>query len=270
MSKRNKTDYSDTGRRARAIVRQERVLVDEQFYDSKKNEFLSARGEMLMSIVLQGKILAELRDRSTGFLTRIAAETEDSAYRLGVLADFWQYFRGELPREDVNPAYYLALSRAIRLIQASWPQIDEVTVAAAETAKELIGDVSREISPTRLAENLRQRFGILESGNHPFNGLYDDFPESLEELRQYAGQHFDEVVQPYFIEFAQRLRKKPVLPSVEVKEELVSSTMIYLTVKATGELTGERLEQVIGAIYEALENSGVEFEVKRADAYPQK
>lgn len=265
-----KRDYSDYGRRARAIVKQ----ADEEFYEVKKNEFLSARGEMLMSLVLQGRILAELRDHSVGFLRRIAAETEDSLSRLETMADFWQYFRGELPRNDVGPAYYLALSRAIRLIQASWPQIDEVTEAATETSGELLLEVNRAISPTILAENLLKRFGILERGNHPFNGSYADLPESFEEIRQYAGQRFHELVQPYFVEFAKHLLEKPALPAGETEvapeEKLVSSTMLYLTFKVGGELKGERLEQVIGSIYKTLEDFGLEFEVKRADAYPQK
>lgn len=263
--------YDDNAQRARAIVRQE----DEIFYESMRSKFLSARGEMLMSIVEQGRILAQLRERSSGFLRRIAAETDDNISRLEVMADFWQYFHGELPREDVSPLYYLALSKAIRLIEASWRQVDEVTEVAIETGRELILDTDRSVSPSKLAAMLRWRFGILEPGNHPFNGLRIESPESLTDLRQYAAENFVELIQPYFIEFVEKVRQKALSAKdksaeISIKTKQVEKTLVYLTIKADGDISGERLKEVLGAIYKSLENSGVQFEVKRADAYPQK
>lgn len=248
-------------RRAGSIVSQ----ANEAWYEQKKQEFSSVQDMMYVTILKQGEILSEMRHRSTGFITRLSHEIGDMEERLNLLADFYEYFREQLPRQDINLQYYLQVCRSIRLISSTWQEQDEsIEGLIIEEAVSLISEVSPEKgeTPRVLADRLEQRFGIIEKGNKPFAGL-SLTSNDLEVM----SKRFHEAIQPAFRDFVAKLASVSQEVGVPVEGEVSRSLterytlVINITASTQSCASDEELEEVVKCVRKSLAEKGID-EVK--------
>lgn len=238
-----------------------------QYYETKKQEFLSFHGDMLEALLSQGRVLAEMRKESPRLLHWLHLEIGLDRDYLDNIADFWEIFQEELPRRDISPQYYLQTAQAIKVIEDSWEGNEEVVGQVKETAVELLGKFKPENQgPRSLAASLAQLFGIINLGAKPFSGLPIRPGLPPKELKRMA-QEFHPLVRPLFLEHARRIQIKGAEVEEGVQPLSIEPTAVMLTLTFRIQNPSEDLERITGKIADSLRRSGIPAKLVKSHFY---
>lgn len=260
--------------RSRQILSQ----VDEGWYTKKRQEFNTVQGMMYVSALKQGEILAEMRHRAPSFLVRLSHETGDTEERLNWLADFWEYFRTKLPREDINLAYYLQICRSVRLICAVWKDREEISpeLVIDEAVSKLasLNPASGE-SPRLLADEIEELFGITQKGARPFSGIKIILSENEDELVEMS-ERFHEAVRPLFLQFAHETKAKKQEEKNHGKATAGKAALpkghryqsvFSLTLEGSVKLPEEQIQNVTKALEKTVTGLDIEGQIVKTNCF---